>query len=192
MDDQTELKSKPEQKTKPKPKPKPVTTSKAERKLKIGPNVYTLTSIYIMVLNILLLYTLFVIWPSTINQDEVTSFFGFKINLNDEVQYFLVAAISGALGAFLSSVQKFIWYMGKQELPRSWLIEYIFRPFIGATFGVLAYLAFRGGFLKVEANANVINPYTIGAVTAFAGIFHNRILDKIRNKFDSVEPLKNK
>ena len=188
MDDQIELKSKPEQKT----KPKPVIKSKAERKLKIGPNVYTLTSIYIMVLNILLLYTLFVIWPSTTNQDEVTSFFGFDINLNDEVQYFLVAAISGALGAFLSSVQKFICYIGNQSLPRSWLIEYIFRPFIGATFGVLAYLAFRGAFLKVETSAASMNPYTIGAVTAFAGIFNKRILDKIKSKLDNVEPSMNK
>ena len=194
MDNQIELKSEPEQKTKPrqakKPAPKPGPEPK--QKLKIKPNVHTLTSIYIMLLNILLLYTLFVIWPSTTNQDKITNFFGFKINLSVEVRYFLVAAISGALGAFLSSVQKFIWYIGNQALPRSWLIEYIFRPFIGATFGVLAYLAFRGAFLKVETSAASMNPYTIGAVTAFAGIFHKRILDKIKSKFDGIEPSTNK
>ncbi|MBN1807212.1 MAG: hypothetical protein JW837_18345 [Sedimentisphaerales bacterium] len=186
MDSQAELGSKPQPKINPKPASKP--ESEPKSKLKIWPNVHTLTSIYIMLLNILLLYTLFVIWPSTTNQDEVTNFFGFDIGLNDEVRYFLVAAISGALGAFLSSVQKFIWYIGNQALPRSWLIEYIFRPFIGATFGVLAYLAFRGAFLKVETSAASMNPYTIGAVTAFAGIFNKRILDKIKSKFDCIEP----
>ena len=185
MDDQTTIKTKPESKPVPKSEPK----SKPEVKTKKRSYVYTLTSIYIMILNILFLYTLFVIWPSATNQGETTSFFGFDINLNVEVQYFLVAAISGALGAFLSSVQKFIWYIGNQALARSWLIEYIFRPFIGATFGVLAYLAFRGTFLKVETSAASMNPYTIGAVTAFAGIFHKRILDKLKSKFDGIDPL---
>jgi len=192
MDNQTELKLKPEIKPQSKPEPKTEFKPEPKPKLKIKPNVHTLTSIYIMVLNILLLYSLFVIWPSTTDQDEITSFFGFDIKLNDEVQYFLVAAISGALGAFLSSVQKFICYIGNQALPRSWLIEYIFRPFIGATFGVLAYLVFRGAFLKVETSAASMNPYTIGAVTAFAGIFHKRIMDKIKSKFDGIDSPTNK
>ena len=82
--------------------------------------------IYLIVLNLALLYVLMKIWPGTMTlgaNDQVALLWGEKLQipLPPETRYLLIIAVAGALGSYIHLATSFADYVGNRQLVGSWL-----------------------------------------------------------------------
>ena len=78
-----------------------------------------------------------------------------------------------ALAAFIAS----------RRFRLSWAIWYVSRIPIGALLGFVLFVSLRAGL--VTADADVLSPHGIIAISALAGLFAKKALDKLRELFDT-------
>jgi hypothetical protein len=87
-------------------------------------------------------------------------------------QIFFILVL-GALGSTIHCMRSLGDYMGNQKFASSWLLFYIFKPFMGAT---LAYVIVSQGALKVDGGSLSVG---WGALAAMVGLFSEQALGKL-------------
>lgn len=146
-----------------------------------------LLSTYILASLIGILYLLIKLWPTGTGDQPPTDFLWGQFVLPLDVRLFLIAAVAGALGAYVHLATSFADYAGNEKLTASWICWYVFRPFIGMALAEIVYLAIRGGFFNTggATSANV-SPYGVAAITALTGLFSKQATDKLREVFETL------
>ena len=145
--------------------------------------------IYLIALNLSLIYVLVKIWPGKIPLDDTNggtqvSLLGLVFSLMPETRYLLIVAVTGALGSYIHLATSFADYMGNRRMVWSWSWWYILRPFIGMTLAVILYFVVRGGLVTGDSGA--VNPYGIAAIAGMAGMFSKQATDKLREVFENL------
>lgn len=96
-----------------------------------------------------------------------------------------IAALAGAVGAFVHAATSLTSFLGNRKLVRSWAAWYLLRPFIGAALGFLAYFVVRAGLVN-GGDADAINRYGIVALAGLFGMFSKQAVDKLKEVFDTL------
>jgi len=144
---------------------------------------------YVVAMFIAILYFLVKLWPlGTAGAPERTEFFWGDVTLNADIRLIFIAALAGALGAYVHLATSFADYAGNEQLTSSWGWWYLLRPFIGMALAEVVYLAVRGGLLNTggTAGATAISPYGVAAITALTGLFAKQATDKLREVFETL------
>jgi hypothetical protein len=128
---------------------------------------------------------------------KVVNVFGFPLFWEPDRQLMFTVIMAGAVGSLAHTLTSFGDYVGNRELSRNWIWFLILRIPIGMALAVLFYFIIRGGLLiptvQVQApggtpsNATaLLNPYSIAAFSALAGMFSKQATDKLASVFDVV------
>lgn len=138
-----------------------------------------------------LLCALVQVWPSGIEKtpgSELNDMYllFWKISISGEVQLLLVVALAGALGAMVHSLRSFYWYVGNQELAKSWFAMYLFLPVVGMVLSVVFYFVFRGGFFSPQANIADTSPFGFAALSSLVGLFSQQAILKLKLVAETV------
>lgn len=147
-----------------------------------------LIAAYLLAIFVWIAYLLVKLWPPAASDaPQPADFLWGTVTLPLDIRLFLIAAVSGALGACVHLATSFADFAGNERLTSNWTWWYIFRPFIGMALAEIVYLAIRGGFFNASAGApNIINPYGVAAITALTGLFSRQATDKLREVFEIV------
>jgi hypothetical protein len=105
--------------------------------------------------------------------------------VSPDVRLLLLAAVSGALGAFIHAATSLADYIGNQRIVSSWLTWYLFRPLIGGALAVVLYFVMRAGLLSAAGGGDV-NAHGVAAVAALAGMFSKQATDKLDEVFRTM------
>jgi hypothetical protein len=118
-------------------------------------------------------------------------------------QMLFTAILAGALGSLGHVWTSFGDYVGNKQLSSNWVWFFILRIPIGMALALLFYFIIRGGLIiptvqvqspSVAANASnatlYVNPYSIAAFSALAGMFSKQATDKLAAIFDVVFAMK--
>ena len=140
---------------------------------------------YVVVVALVILYLLVKLWPIAGTPLEPADFFWGQYLLPSETRYLLIAALAGALGAYIHLATSFADYAGNEQLTVSWAWWYLLRPFIGMALAVVVYLALRGGVVGAGGTQSV-SPYGVAALCALSGLFSKQATDKLREIFENI------
>lgn len=144
---------------------------------------------YVVAMFIAILYFLVKVWPlGPAGAPERTEFFWGDVTLASDIRFMFLAALAGALGAYVHLATSFADYAGNERLTSSWGWWYLLRPFIGMALAEVVYLAVRGGLLNAGGTsaASAISPYGVAAITALTGLFAKQATDKLREVFETL------
>jgi len=150
--------------------------------------------LYIVVLNLLLLYLLLKIWPGTVpiaSSAQVQLGWGrwTEITLWLETRYLLIVLVSAALGSYVHLATSFADFLGNRKLVASWAWWYLLRPFIGMALAVVLYFVIRGGLVSGPSStsgAEILSPYGVAALAGMCGLFSKQATDKLREIFENL------
>lgn len=150
-----------------------------------------LFGIYLIVLNLLLLYVLFRLWPGQVplkaDHLPVRLIPGLWVpDVWTEVRYLALVAVAGALGSYIHLATSFADYLGNRQFVSSWKWWYVLRPFIGSALAEAVYFAARGGLISGGAGAGELSPYGIAALAGLTGMFSKQATDKMREVFETL------
>jgi hypothetical protein len=145
-----------------------------------------------ILLNIILFYLLFRLWPGTVpvphvvpGQVTIIPLY-LRLQLWPETRYLCLVAIAGALGVYIHLDILFLDYLGNRRFYSSWKWWYGLRPFIGSSLAIIVYFAARGGLVAGTNGAATLSPYGIAAMNGLAGLFSKQATDKLREVFDTL------
>jgi len=147
--------------------------------------------IYLIVLNLALMYVLVGIWPGTMvlgPNDRVSLLGGgwLDMAMPPETRYLMIVAVAGALGSYIHLATSFADYVGSRKLVWSWGWWYVLRPFIGMALAVIVYFVVRGGLITGQGGAENLSPYGVAAIAGMAGMFSKQATDKLREVFENL------
>lgn len=146
--------------------------------------------IYLIVLNLALIYVLVAIWPGTMplaSEDRVALLWGMlELSLQPETRYLLIVAVAGALGSYIHLATSFADYVGNRRMVWSWGWWYVLRPFIGMALALILYFVVRGGLITGTGGAENLSPYGVAAIAGMAGMFSKQATDKLREVFENL------
>jgi hypothetical protein len=109
--------------------------------------------------------------------------------------------MAGAVGSLTHTLTSFGDYVGNRELSTNWIWFLVLRIPVGITLAILFYFIIRGGLLiptvqvqQQQSDPHVatlqVNPYSIAAFSALAGMFSKQATDKLTAVFDAAFALK--
>jgi hypothetical protein len=144
--------------------------------------------VYLVILNLLLVYLLFRLWPGQVPMKaehlRVTLIPHFWVpDVWTEVRFLALVAVAGALGSYIHLATSFADFLGNKRFVASWKWWYLLRPFIGSTLAVSVYFAARGGLISGGAGAGDLSPYGVTGLAALTGMFSKQATDKLREVF---------
>lgn len=141
---------------------------------------------YVVVTFLAVVYFLIKFWPIE-GSTNVIQFFFTKADLTiaPEIRLMLIAALAGALGAYVHLATSFADYAGNEELTSSWTWWYLLRPLVGVSLAEIVYLCLRGG-LVTGAGAGSVSPYGVAATCSLTGLFSRQATDKLRETFETL------
>lgn len=144
--------------------------------------------VYLVALNLVLLYVLLKIWPTAIPLDAGRHlvFWRYSFPMPPERTYLFIAVVAGALGSYIHLATSFADYVGNRQLLVSWLWWYALRPFIGMALAVIMYFVVRGGLILPNTSAEALSPYGIAAIGALAGMFSKQATEKLSEVFENL------
>lgn len=138
------------------------------------------------------LYLLVQFWPASAGAGEVppkfqdVAVFGATFaQVPRETLFFAVVILSGALGGFVHSLRSLAWYVGAQRFFRSWVLNYLYLPLVGALTAVILYLIIRAGFLA-GTSAEATSPFGFAALGAMSGLFTEQGVKKLKEVFETL------
>jgi hypothetical protein len=149
--------------------------------------------LYLIILNLLLIYVLFRLWPGHLPLDEKETHG--VVNLIPglwtpdvwvEARYLALVTAAGALGSYIHLATSFADYLGNRQFYSSWKWWYALRPFIGSTLALAVYFAARGGLISGGAGAGDLSPYGVCALAGLSGMFSRQATDKLREVFENL------
>ena len=127
--------------------------------------------------SMLALYGLWRFWPApspATGSAPATarfSYFGWRLSLTRDQQFFVVVALAGAVGAMLHGLRSLSVYVGERYLFRSWIAYYALLPLVGGILATIVYLVLRAGLLPGATSSSQPDPYGITAIGALVGLF---------------------
>jgi hypothetical protein len=147
--------------------------------------------LYMMLVNIVLVYLLIMLWPDKIPPSDTTDhiylFWGrLQFYLSLESSLLALVVLSGALGSYIHAATSFADYIGNRQLFGSWTWWYLLRPFVGVALALIVYFAVRGGLVGASTGANALSPFGVAAITGLAGMFSKQATDKLREVFENL------
>ena len=147
--------------------------------------------LYMMLMNIVVVYLIIKLWPDKIPPSDTTDhiflFWGrVDLYLSLESRFLALVVLSGALGSYIHAATSFADYIGNRQLFGSWTWWYILRPFMGVALALIVYFAVRGGLIGASTGANALSPYGVAAITGLAGMFSKQATDKLREVFENL------
>jgi hypothetical protein len=157
----------------------------------IGRIAQFLFGLYMVGLNVIIVYLLIKIWPDKIppvnTPESFVAFFG-KIHfvLSLEVRFLLITVLAGALGSYIHAATSFVDFIGNRKFVKSWTWWYLLRPFIGVALALLMYFATRGGLISSTTGADGLSPFGVAAIAGMAGLFSKQATDKLREVFEAL------
>lgn len=111
--------------------------------------------------------------------------FGLRPWITKEVQLLLLAIFAGALGSYFHALKSLADFIGNRTVISSWFWWYITRPFLGMALALVFYAVLRGGFvIGSPADAMVVNPFGVLALSALVGMFSDKAAQKLAEVFD--------
>lgn len=131
--------------------------------------------IYLIALAVLELVFLIGLWPDRPENTTVSN-----LRINDEQRLFILVTISGATGTTLTLLVLYVNLAAGQRLLNSSGWWFGLPPMIGALIGFIVCLGVRGGILKLSQSVDALNPYTVCALAAFAGLAWRQIVAKLQ------------
>ncbi|MEA2940288.1 MAG: hypothetical protein QOD09_817 [Bradyrhizobium sp.] len=158
-----------------------------------------------LVFAILFFYLLITAWPvlellpGNKTTFKVFNIFGIQCHWAPDRHMLFLVMMAGALGSLTHTWTSFGDYVGNRELSRNWIWFLVLRVPVGIALAVLFYFIIRGGLLiptvQIQTpsgnspqdahDATVhINPYSIAAFSALAGMFSKQATDKLATVFD--------
>ena len=146
--------------------------------------------LYMIVLNIVLVYLLFTLWPddpSSKSTLPVQLFWGkVAVMLAPEQRFLLIVILAGALGSYIHTATSFADFLGNRKLFTSWAWWYLLRPFIGMALALVVYFAVRGGLIGASTGASGLSPFGVAAIAGLSGMFSKQATDKLREVFENL------
>jgi len=147
--------------------------------------------VYLVLLNLLLLYVLLRLWPDQVPLTPEAHSFTlipnlWVVSLWPEVQFLCLVAAAGALGSYIHLATSFADYLGNRQFVRSWTWWYVLRPFMGSALALIIYFAVRGGLIAGTSGASELSPYGVAAIAGLAGMFSKQATDKLREVFENL------
>ena len=148
--------------------------------------------IYLIVLNLALIYILLKIWPGKMplgtEESQVALLWNgwLTLHLPLETRYLLIVAVAGALGSYIHLATSFADYLGNRRLVWSWGWWYVLRPFIGMALALILYFVVRGGLITGAGGADDLSPYGVAAIAGMSGMFSKQATDKLREVFENL------
>lgn len=147
--------------------------------------------VYLVLLNLLLLYVLFRLWPDQVPLTPESHSFTliphlWVVSLWPEVQFLALVAAAGALGSYIHLATSFADYLGNRQFVKSWTWWYVLRPFMGSALALILYFAARGGLIAGSSGASELSPYGVTAMAGLSGWFSKQATDKLREVFENL------
>jgi hypothetical protein len=150
-----------------------------------------------VVLALLFFYLLITAWPvlEPNHTFKIFNIFGISCSWAADRHMLFIVMVAGALGSLTHSWTSFGDYVGNRELSTNWIWFFILRVPIGIALAVLFYFIIRGGLLiptvqgpgtYTPESTAALNPYSIAAFSALAGMFSKQATDKLAAVFDVV------
>lgn len=158
----------------------------------VGSRAWVFTfGVYLILLNLLLLYVLLRLWPGQVplkaEHLAVKLIPGlWEPDVWTEVRYLSLVAMAGALGSYIHLATSFADYLGNRQFVSSWKWWYVLRPFIGSALALIVYFAIRGGLISGGTGAGELSPYGITALAGLSGMFSKQATDKLREVFENL------
>jgi len=168
--------------------------------------------VWYLVFTVIFFYLLVAAWPvltETKSGQEVIRHFkpfnilGWWCFWAPDRQMLFTVMMAGALGSLAHSLTSFGDYVGNRELSSNWIWFFVLRIPIGIAIAVLFYFIIRGGLIiptvqvqspALSSNPSqatlYVNPYSIAAFSALAGMFSRQATDKLAAVFDVVFAMK--
>ena len=137
-------------------------------------------TLVMLALGAVVLYSLWALWPSGKGEEQTVTLFGAHFTVSSEQIFFVMVALSGALGGLVHTVRSFSMYVGTRSLRWSWIPFNLLLPVVGALGGTVFYLVFRGGLFSSSTQATAANPYGFAAVAALVGLFSEQAMEKLK------------
>jgi hypothetical protein len=157
-----------------------------------------------LLLALLFFYLLIAAWPvpvvvaGKIATFKVFNIFGIPCRWAPDRHMLFLVMVAGAVGSLTYSWTSFGDFVGNRELSTNWIWFFVLRIPIGIALAVLFYFIIRGGLLIPTVQAPtapggdaadatvLLNPYSIAAFSALAGMFSKQATDKLAAVFDVV------
>jgi hypothetical protein len=152
----------------------------------VGPFWLILLIVLLVFAAVLLLYAIWAFWPSegqtsnSVARHKTVHFLWHRRELSRESLFFVMVALTGALGAMVHVIRSLSWYVGNRLLKWSWVPFYLLKPVLGAAMATLLYFIVRAGFFSPSASTSQTSPYGFAAVSALAGLFTDQAIEKLR------------
>jgi hypothetical protein len=113
-------------------------------------------------------------------------FLFWTFSISNEVSLILIVVLAGALGGQVRSLRSLAWYTGNKELRKSWLLQYIFSPFLGATLAIVIYFVIRGGFVSAGSAIQQSSVYVYAGIASIVGIASESVALKLKQVAESL------
>jgi hypothetical protein len=146
----------------------------------VGPRSVVVLLAALVVLVLLTFYGIWVFWPAENAAGKTVHVFGFHRTVSRETLFFVVVALSGALGGSVHTLRSIAWYIGERKLKWSWLPFYVLRPLVGATLATVFYFVLRAGLFSPSAQTRATSPYGFAALAALVGLFSEQAVEKLK------------
>jgi hypothetical protein len=150
-----------------------------------------LTAVYLILFTIILLVAIVQCWPSSItpkgqvNPISHPKFLLWTFSVSNEACLIMVVILAGALGGQVRSLRSLAWYAGNKELKKSWLLQYIVSPFVGATLAIVTYLIIRGVFVSAGPTIQQSSVYVYAGIASIVGIASEPVALKLKQVTES-------
>lgn len=145
---------------------------------------------FMAIIALLALYGLWRFWPPALPAKGAStakfSYFGWRVALTTDQQFFVMAALAGVVGAMLHGLRSLSAYVGERYLFRSWIPYYVLLPLVGALIATIVYLVLRAGLLPGSTESGQPNPYGIAAISALVGMFSAQAAEKLKAVFETL------
>ncbi len=148
--------------------------------------------IFMAAVSLLALYGLWRFWPApppATGSAPATarfSYFNWQLSLTRDQQFFVLAALAGAIGAMLHGLRSLSTYIGERYLFRSWIPYYALLPLVGGLLATIVYLVLRAGLLPGATSSSQPDPYGIAAIAALVGLFSAQAAEKLKAVFETL------
>jgi hypothetical protein len=149
----------------------------------VGAKAIILLAIYLIIFSTFLLSSIIQFWQplaETKTPDTLilVKYFMFDLNMYYEAILLIIVAMAGALGSQIHVLRSYWKYVGNRRLLWSWIPQYILKPFIGASLGLVLYFVIRAGFFT-SATIPEATTFSFLAMAALAGMFTDVIVEKL-------------
>ena len=160
--------------------------------LSVGSVGIILTAVYLILLSLILLVAIVQCWPSPVtpkgqvNPMLQTKFLLWTLSISNEACLILIVVLAGALGGQVRSLRSLAWYTGNKELKKSWLLQYILSPFVGATLAIVTYFVIRGGFISAGSTVQQSSVYVYAGIASIVGLASEPVALKLKQVAESL------